>query len=59
MRKKQAIDTIIMTMAGRIAEEFVTHDISSGAASDIQQATGMAKAMVMLWGMSERLGHVL
>jgi len=59
MRKKQAIDTIIMTMAGRIAEEFVTEDISSGAASDIQQATGMAKAMVMHWGMSERLGHVL
>jgi cell division protease FtsH len=59
MRKKQAIDTIIMTMAGRIAEEYVTDDISSGAASDIQQATGMAKAMIMHWGMSERLGHVL
>jgi len=59
MRKKQAIDTIIMTMAGRIAEEYVTDDISSGAASDIQQATGMAKAMVMHWGMSARLGHVL
>ena len=59
MRKKQAIDTIIMTMAGRIAEEYVTDDISSGAASDIQQATGMAKAMVMHWGMSEKLGNVL
>jgi cell division protease FtsH len=59
MRKKQAIDTIIMTMAGRIAEEYVTDDISSGAASDIQQATGMAKAMIMHWGMSERLGNVL
>ncbi len=59
MRKKQAIDTIIMTMAGRIAEEYVTDDISSGASSDIQQATGMAKAMVMHWGMSERLGNVL
>jgi cell division protease FtsH len=59
MRKKQAIDTIIMTMAGRIAEEYVTDDISSGAASDIQQATAMAKAMVMHWGMSQRLGNVL
>jgi cell division protease FtsH len=59
MRKKQAIDTIIMTMAGRIAEECVIDDISSGAASDIQQATAMAKAMVMHWGMSETLGHVL
>jgi cell division protease FtsH len=59
MRKKQAIDTIIMTMAGRIAEQFVTEDISSGAAMDIQQATQLAKAMVMHWGMSEKLGNVL
>jgi cell division protease FtsH len=59
MRRKQAIDTIIMTMAGRIAEEYVTDDISSGAAMDIQQATQLAKAMVMQWGMSEKLGHVL
>jgi cell division protease FtsH len=59
MRRKQAIDTIIMTMAGRIAEEFVTEDISSGAAMDIQQATHLARAMVMHWGMSDKLGNVL
>ena len=59
MRRKQAIDTIIMTMAGRISEEYVTDDISSGAAMDIQQATQLAKAMVMHWGMSEKLGNVL
>ena len=59
MRRKQAIDTIIMTMAGRIAEEYVPDDISSGAAMDIQQATALAKAMVMHWGMSEKLGNVL
>ncbi|HEU6449425.1 MAG TPA: ATP-dependent zinc metalloprotease FtsH [Verrucomicrobiae bacterium] len=59
MRKKQAIDTIIMAMAGRIAEEFVTEDISSGASMDIQQATQLARAMVMHWGMSEKLGNVL
>jgi cell division protease FtsH len=59
MRKKQAIDTIIMTMAGRIAEEYVTDDVSSGAAMDIQQATQLAKAMVMHWGMSDKLGKVL
>jgi cell division protease FtsH len=59
MRKKQAIDTIIMAMAGRIAEQFVTEDISSGASMDIQQATQLAKAMVMHWGMSEKLGTVL
>jgi cell division protease FtsH len=59
MRRKQAIDTIIMTMGGRIAEEYVTDDISSGASMDIQQATQLAKAMVMHWGMSEKLGNVL
>jgi cell division protease FtsH len=59
MRRKQAIDTIIMTMGGRISEEYVTDDISSGASMDIQQATELAKAMVMHWGMSEKLGHVL
>jgi cell division protease FtsH len=59
MRRKQAIDTIIMTMAGRIAEQFVTDDISSGASMDIQQATQLAKAMVMHWGMSDKLGNVL
>jgi cell division protease FtsH len=59
MRRKQAIDTIIMTMAGRIAEQFVTEDTSSGAAMDISQATQLAKAMVMHWGMSEKLGNVL
>ncbi|HEY1663034.1 MAG TPA: ATP-dependent zinc metalloprotease FtsH [Verrucomicrobiae bacterium] len=59
MRRKQAIDTIIMTMGGRIGEQFVTNDISSGASMDIQQATQLAKAMVMHWGMSDKLGNVL
>ena len=52
-------DTIAMTMGGRIAEEIVTGDISTGAAGDIQQATNMARAMVTQWGMSEKLGMVL
>jgi cell division protease FtsH len=59
MRKKQAIDSIVLAMAGRIAEEYITDDISSGAAMDIQQATQLARAMVMHWGMSEKLGNVL
>jgi len=45
-------------MAGRIAEEIISGDISSGAAGDIQQATNMARAMVTQWGMSDRLGMV-
>ena len=59
MRRKQALDLITMTMAGRIAEAMVIDDISSGAAGDIQQATSIAKSMVMHWGMSDKLGHVL
>lgn len=57
-RKKQMLDTISVMMAGRIAEEIASGDISSGAANDIQQATAMARAMVCQWGMSERLGMV-
>jgi cell division protease FtsH len=45
-------------MAGRIAEEAVSGDISTGAANDIQQATQMARAMVCTFGMSEKLGMV-
>ena len=52
------VDTIAVMMAGRIAEEVVSGDISSGAAGDIQQATNMARAMVTQWGMSDRLGMV-
>jgi cell division protease FtsH len=44
------------TFGGRIAEEMFCGDISSGAAGDIRQATGIARAMVMEYGMSERLG---
>ena len=57
-RRKEMLDTIAMTMGGRIAEEIISGDISSGAAGDIQQATDMARAMVMQWGMSDRLGMV-
>ena len=52
------LDIIAVTMAGRIAEEIVSDDISSGASGDIQQATGMARAMVTQWGMSDKLGMV-
>jgi cell division protease FtsH len=57
-RRKEMLDMIAVLMAGRIAEEIVSGDISSGAASDIQQATNMARAMVMQWGMSDLLGMV-
>ena len=58
-QSKEMRETIAMTMAGRIAEEIVTGDVSTGAASDIQQATNTARAMVTQWGMSDKLGMVL
>jgi cell division protease FtsH len=57
-RKKEMMDLIAVMMAGRIAEEIVTQDISTGAAGDIQQATQLARAMVCQFGMSDKLGMV-
>ena len=56
MNKRFAENRIAMAMGGRIAEELLFGDINSGAASDIDSATDLAKAMVTEWGMSEKLG---
>ena len=50
--------TLRMTCGGRIAEQRAMHDVSSGASQDIAQATQMVRAMVVEWGMSEKLGFV-
>jgi len=57
-RRKQMLDQVATTMAGRIAEELYTQDISTGAAGDIQQATQLARAMVCQFGMSDKLGMI-
>jgi len=57
-RRKEMFDDIAVTMGGRIAEEVVSGDISTGAAMDIQQATNMARAMVCQYGMSDKVGMV-
>ena len=57
-QKKEMLDMLAMTMAGRIAEEVFSGDISTGASGDLQQATKMARAMVTQFGMSERVGMV-
>src|SRR6185295_34338 len=54
--KKAVLDRIAMAMGGRIAEELIFDEISSGASNDIEQATQLARAMVCRWGMSEKLG---
>ncbi|MEI7727929.1 MAG: ATP-dependent zinc metalloprotease FtsH [Verrucomicrobiota bacterium] len=57
-RKKEMLDLLAVIMAGRIAEELFSGDISTGASSDIQQATSMARAMVCQYGMSDKMGMV-
>jgi cell division protease FtsH len=51
--KSRLIKQMAMAMGGRAAEELVFKDVTSGAASDISQATNMARNMVVEWGMSE------
>ncbi|HTD67004.1 MAG TPA: ATP-dependent zinc metalloprotease FtsH [Candidatus Limnocylindria bacterium] len=57
-QRRELEDMIAMTMAGRIAEQIVSGDVSTGAGGDIQQATNMARAMVCQYGMSDKLGMV-
>ncbi|WNG36238.1 ATP-dependent metallopeptidase FtsH/Yme1/Tma family protein [Archangium minus] len=54
--KKQILDQITMAMGGRIAEELIFNEMSSGASNDIERATETARAMVCRWGMSDKLG---
>lgn len=58
MSYNKANDTIAMSMGGRIAEELIFKDITSGASSDIQHATKIAHAMVYDWGMSKKIGFL-
>ncbi|MHC4560042.1 MAG: ATP-dependent zinc metalloprotease FtsH [Planctomycetota bacterium] len=56
--KRYCMALLQVCFGGRIAEEIFCDDISSGAQSDIQQATNIAKQMVLTWGMSEELGLI-
>ena len=56
--KNYMLDDICMGLGGRVAEELVIKDISTGAAGDIKQATKFARAMVTEFGMSEKLGLI-
>ena len=57
--KNQMYERIILGLGGRVAEELILDDISTGASSDIQQSTKIARDMVTRYGMSEKLGTVL
>jgi len=58
MRKSELLDKIAMSLGGRVAEELVFDDVSTGAHNDLSKATEIARSMVTQYGMDETLGHV-
>ncbi|GEL06997.1 ATP-dependent zinc metalloprotease FtsH [Salisediminibacterium halotolerans] len=58
MTKPELIDKIIGLLGGRVAEEVMFNEVSTGAHNDFQRATGIARKMVMEYGMSDKLGPV-
>jgi cell division protease FtsH len=58
--KAECEQKLAMTMAGKAAEiiKYGEDNVSNGPAGDIQQASGLARAMVLRWGMSDRIGNV-
>ncbi len=56
VRRSEMIDQLAMLLGGRTAEELIFIDPTTGAANDIEKATGIARKMVMEYGMSDKLG---
>ena len=54
--KSTLMDELAMTLGGRAAEELVFHEVTTGAANDLERVTAVAKQMIMRFGMSEKLG---
>ncbi len=56
--KKKMLQNIIVDFGGRVAEELIFGDVTTGASKDIKQATQMARAMVTQYGMSDKVGLI-
>ena len=56
--KNHMLQEIVVSLGGRVAEELVIGDVTTGASQDIKQASAMARAMVTKYGMSEKLGLI-
>jgi cell division protease FtsH len=54
--KTALMEQLAMTLGGRAAEELVFHEVTTGAANDLEKVTSIAKQMIMRYGMSEKLG---
>ncbi len=57
LKRSELLDRLDVLLGGRVAEELVYGDVSTGAQNDLQRATDMARHMVAQYGMSERLGQ--
>jgi len=58
MTRSELIDRLAVLLGGRVAEELVFKEISTGAQNDLQRASDIARSMVTEYGMSDRLGLV-
>ncbi len=58
MTKTQMLENIMVDLGGRIAEELIFNDVTTGASQDIKQATQIARSMVTEYGMSDRVGMI-
>ncbi len=58
MTRTELLDRMCVLMGGRIAEEVIFDEISTGAQNDLARATDIARSMVKQYGMSEKLGHM-
>ena len=56
--REEMFESIVMALGGRMAEKLFLDDISTGASGDIQQASSIARDMVMKYGMSDKLGPI-
>src|SRR5699024_2013371 len=56
--RNELLDQLAYDLGGRVAEEMVFHDPTTGASNDIEKATGLARKMVTQFGMSERVGAI-
>ncbi len=59
MSKSEIIDEVIHLLGGRVAENIVLHDISTGAENDLERATSLVRKMVTEYGMSDNLGPMV
>ena len=58
MSRTEMVENIVSLLGGRVAEQLVLNDISTGASNDIERATQIARSMVIKYGMSERIGTI-